>query len=168
METRDILTTDTVRRDLIARVRGRRRDTLLGFGMISIPFLLIALFTLIFEAYWWALSMVLLPIALAVCESAAQRRALRRIAGRAISLCEAEITEIRYDELEEAWDWTRLFVRTRGPVRVADYLVFGEYGRVKDIYGHAHILMVGETCYLAVSKEDEVLAVYPSRAWRLK
>ena len=168
METKDILTVDTVRRDLTARVRGNRMRNRLGLGLLAIPFLLVALFTLIFEAYWWALSMVLIPIALAVIESASQRRALRRIAGRAISFREAEITEIRYDELEEAWDWTRLFMRTRGPVRVADYLVFGEYGRVKDIYGHAHILMVGETCYLAVSKEDEVLAVYPSRAWRLK
>ena len=168
METRDILTTDTVRRDLIARVRGRRRDTLLGFGMISIPFGLIAFFTLIFEAYWWALSMVLIPVVLFIIEGVAKRRALRRIAGLPITLCEAALTEIVYDEVDEPWLWTRLLVRHHYRIQLADYLVFGKHGRAKDIYGLAKILMVGEKCYLALDEKGEIRSVYSSRAWRMK
>ena len=168
METRDILTTDTVRRDLIARVRGGRRDTLLGLGLLAIPFLLVAFFTLIFEAYLWALSMVLIPVVLSIIEGVAQRRALRRIAVLPITLCEAALTEIVYDEVDEPWVWTRLLVRHYRSVRLADYLVFGKYGRAKDIYGHAKILMVGEKCYLALDEKGEIRSVYSSRTWRLK
>ena len=168
METRDILTTDTVRRHLIARVRGRRRDTLLGLGLLAIPFLLVAFFTLIFEAYWWALSMVLIPVVLSIIEGVAQRRALRRIAVLPITLCEAALTEIVYDEVDEPWVWTRLFVRHHHRIQLADYLVFGKHGRAKDVYGLAKILMVGEKCYLALDEKGEILSVYSSRAWRMK
>ena len=159
MESRDILTTDTVRRDLAVRVQGKRRDTLLGIGIISIPFWLIAFFTLIFEAYWWALSMALVPVLLFIIERVARRRAIGRLASLPITLAEAELTEIRYDEVDEPWVWTRLFVRHYRSVRLADYLVFGKHGRAKDIYGLAKILMVGEKCCLALDEKGEIRSV---------
>lgn len=162
METRIILTEDRIRGDLVKKISLKTGDKITIFGLFTCPFLLIAFFGLIFEAYILFAACLLLPILIVALILGNIARRKRAYLSMPITLCEEEITDILIGVLPPLR--TMLF-GSRYERRPRDYFVFSAHGRVEIPEGLAY-LMKGEACYLVTDPCDKVVYLYPSRSHR--
>ncbi len=162
METKELLTEDRIRADLKTSIKQGCIDRILASALLSLPLLLLALFTLLAEAYGLALVCVVPLIVILLFVAIPYAIVCRRYRRMPITLCEKPIDGVEsfvHATLSEILCGFRFDNRRRS------FFVFHGQGRTVIPENLRH-LGKGDSCYLLKDLGGNIVLLYSAASYR--
>ena len=165
LETKEILTAELIRAELLYAARKERRARRMVYLFYFSSLWIMALLFLLLSLPWVALASFLIPLLLVAVTEGYGKAHSARLANARLTVCVDEIVEILESYLTPQERFSRLFTRNDPPP--PDYFVFRKHGQLKVTQKTlVKALSVGESCYLVLDDSGRLLRLFAARAYR--